>query len=198
MSELDRICERLRGRMPDLSGLTTTQKDRFAGTTQAAVAVLLRELSGETQFLVIERARNPRDHWSGHLALPGGRRDPADRDLLDTAAREVFEEVGIHIPDRSAFIAELGSISPGNPRLPRISVTPFVALAPPEFIITLSAEVSTAFWVSANELKSAGARDEVSLVVDGIRYRWPAYATERGPIWGITERILTEFLAFLD
>lgn len=198
MSELDRIVARLRGRLPDFSGRTTTHKDQVAGSTQAAVALLLRELAGEAQFLVIERARNPRDHWSGHLALPGGRRDPADKDLLDTAAREVFEEVGIHIPDRSAFVAELGSISPGNPRLPRISVTPFVALAPPEPIITLSAEVNTAFWVSANELKSTGPREEVSLLLDGIIYRWPAYATERGPIWGITERILTEFLSFLD
>jgi hypothetical protein len=32
----------------------------------------------------------------------------------------------------------------------------------------------------------------------GVEREWPAYPSEHGVIWGITERILTEFLALVD
>jgi ADP-ribose pyrophosphatase YjhB (NUDIX family) len=40
---------------------------------QAAVSLILREAQGSAQALIIKRAERPGDHWSGHLALPGGR-----------------------------------------------------------------------------------------------------------------------------
>jgi hypothetical protein len=36
------------------------------------------------------------------------------------------------------------------------------------------------------------------MVVAGAEREWPAYPSAHGPIWGLTERILTEFLALLD
>lgn len=194
MNELDRIIERLQMRLPRPDGAEQESGDRV----QAAVAVLLREEAGEPQILVIQRACNPRDHWSGHLALPGGRRDPEDEDLVATAAREVQEEVGIEIRSREDFLARLRPVAPSNPRLPRISITPFIALAPPAVTLQLNTEVKSAFWVGAKALKEAGRSDQVKMVIDGVDYRWPAYPTECGPIWGITESILTEFLGYLD
>ena len=32
----------------------------------------------------------------------------------------------------------------------------------------------------------------------GVEREWPAYPSEHGMIWGITERILTEFLSLVD
>src|SRR5262245_44354441 len=40
---------------------------------QAAVSLILSEARGSAQALIIKRAERPGDHWSGHLALPGGR-----------------------------------------------------------------------------------------------------------------------------
>jgi 8-oxo-dGTP pyrophosphatase MutT (NUDIX family) len=166
--------------------------------SQAAVTLILRECDAASQFLVIQRAENPRDHWSGHLALPGGRADEGDGSLLATAAREVREEVGIDLSPEVHFIGQLRSISPSSLRLPSILVTPFVAIAPQEFELRLSGEVSAAFWVSISDLKLAGRNTSVTLEVDRTAYRWLAYTSERGPIWGITERIITDFLAHLD
>ena len=42
---------------------------------QAAVSVVLRSAVG-LDLLLIKRAHFDRDPWSGHMALPGGRRDP--------------------------------------------------------------------------------------------------------------------------
>ncbi len=44
---------------------------------------------------VIERTERHGDRWSGQMALPGGRRDPADPDLVTTARRETYEETGL-------------------------------------------------------------------------------------------------------
>src|SRR5262244_1017581 len=66
---------------------------------QAAVSLILSEARGSAQTLIIKRAERPGDHWSGHLALPGGRAQTEDRDLIATAARETFEEVGINLFD---------------------------------------------------------------------------------------------------
>jgi 8-oxo-dGTP pyrophosphatase MutT (NUDIX family) len=165
---------------------------------QAAVALILREARGSAQALIIKRAERPGDHWSGHLALPGGRAQVDDVDLIATAARETYEEVGTDLLDGGEFIGELEIMIPTNARLPRIEIAPFVALAPPEFTITLNGEVARAFWISIADLIREGRSSSFSMSRDGVINKWPAYPSEEGPIWGITERILTNFLSLLD
>src|SRR5262249_58466232 len=53
---------------------------------QAAVSLILSEARGSAQALITKRAERPGDHWSGHLALPGGRGPDEDRALVATAA----------------------------------------------------------------------------------------------------------------
>ena len=65
------------------------------GERTAAVAVVLRPGTDSPEVLLIERTRVEGDPWSGQMALPGGRRDAADRSLLETAVRETREETGV-------------------------------------------------------------------------------------------------------
>ena len=165
---------------------------------QAAVSLILREAQGLAQALIIKRAERPGDHWSGHLALPGGRAQVEDRDLIATAARETYEEVGIDLLDGGEFIGQLEILTPTNARLPRLEIAPFVAVAPPEFTMKLNGEVARAFWISVADLRREGRSSFFSTPLDGVVNKWPAYPSEGGPIWGITERILTNFLSLLD
>jgi hypothetical protein len=65
--------------------------------------------------------------------------------------------------------------------------------------LRLSAEVEAAFWVPLSSLRSRGASEIFRLAVEGDEAReWPAYATDYGLIWGLTERILTGFLELMD
>ena len=49
---------------------------------------------GDPEVLFIKRASRPGDRWTGHVALPGGKRDPEDVDDRAAAIREADEEIG--------------------------------------------------------------------------------------------------------
>ncbi|HXD48267.1 MAG TPA: NUDIX domain-containing protein, partial [Gemmatimonadaceae bacterium] len=64
-------------------------------TRRAAIALVLRasaasERHVEPELLMIKRAETELDPWSGHIACPGGRMEPTDRDLEQTAVRETW------------------------------------------------------------------------------------------------------------
>ncbi|KAK3839154.1 MAG: hypothetical protein JOS17DRAFT_785806 [Linnemannia elongata] len=59
--------------------------------------------TGVPEVLFIERATRKTDRWSGHVALPGGKREEADEDDQETAARETLEEIGLDLSDLTQF-----------------------------------------------------------------------------------------------
>lgn len=52
---------------------------------------------GEPEVLFIKRASRVGDRWTGHVALPGGKRDPEDADDRAAAIREASEEIGLDL-----------------------------------------------------------------------------------------------------
>lgn len=178
------------------------------GMRQAAVAVVLRACGALTELLVIRRAVSERDHWSGHLALPGGRKDAADANLCETAIRETREEVGIDLREGGEVLGRLPTVTPKSSLAPQVAVTPFVAVAPPAYHssdeasmpkeLRLNEEVAAAFWVPLRLLKESGRSERFTMVIMGVNRAWPAYPSAEGLIWGLTERILTGFLSLLD
>lgn len=52
---------------------------------------------GDPEVLFIKRASRVGDRWTGHVALPGGKRDPEDADDRAAAIRETSEEVGLDL-----------------------------------------------------------------------------------------------------
>ena len=65
----------------------------------AAVSIITIE---NKEVLILKRAINELDPWSGHLSLPGGRIEPEDQSPLDAAVRETMEECGIGLNKRDA------------------------------------------------------------------------------------------------
>jgi len=72
-----------------------TSSDEDPSLLWAAVAIILTPQPDS--ILLIRRADRSGDPWSGHMALPGGRREAGDSDLAGTAIRETAEEVGIRL-----------------------------------------------------------------------------------------------------
>jgi 8-oxo-dGTP pyrophosphatase MutT (NUDIX family) len=131
------------------------------------------------------------------MALPGGRREPGDPDLLATAIRETAEEVGILLR-RENLAGPLEDVVPRTPRLPPIAVRPFVFLLPQRPPMRMNAEVANASWVSLDHLLRPGTHHSVHVEVSGQSRQVQAYELDNAIVWGMTERILTNFLAELQ
>jgi 8-oxo-dGTP pyrophosphatase MutT (NUDIX family) len=62
-------------------------------TREAAVLIPILSFNEEYHFLLTLRTEHVRTH-KGHISFPGGMRQ-GDEELITTALRETFEEVGI-------------------------------------------------------------------------------------------------------
>jgi 8-oxo-dGTP pyrophosphatase MutT (NUDIX family) len=164
------------------------------GQRQAAVALLVRPRQS-LEVLLIRRAELNGDPWSGHVALPGGRRSHDDHDLLATACRETLEEVGVPVQSIGTFIGALDEVAPDSRRLPPILVAPFVIAVPPDTSATPDPrEVQAAFWVPLGALRDRSAVSEILVDSGAGTLSVPSLTYEDYVIWGLTYRILQQFL----
>jgi 8-oxo-dGTP pyrophosphatase MutT (NUDIX family) len=145
-------------------------------------------------ILLIRRAERSGDPWSGHIALPGGRRDPADPDLVATAIRETQEELGIQLT-REDLAGGLDDVIPRSPVLPPIAVRPHVFILPAQPALVLNDEVASAQWVTIDYLLRPDTHHPVRLEIAGQSRQVQAYQVENGIVWGMTERILTGLIS---
>jgi len=162
---------------------------------QAAVALVLTQGAGDLAALFIRRAEVSGDPWSGHMALPGGRRHAGDRDLLMTAIRETREETGIELED-SEYLGELDDFTPRTPSLPRIVVRPHVFGLKKRPEITLSDEVAGFIWLTISELR--GSYQEVEVQGRESTLRVQGFVSGPNIIWVLTERIVSPFIDLLQ
>ncbi|MEP7326611.1 MAG: CoA pyrophosphatase, partial [Gemmatimonadota bacterium] len=136
------------------------------------------------------------DPWSGHMGLPGGRRAGIDVDLLATAIRETREEVGL-VLDPIQLLGQLDDVAPLTRIRPSIFARPFVFAADGNPLLTPNSEVSGAFWLPLTRLQDPATYRDVDLEIAGVRRTVPAYQSEAGTIWGMTERVITSVLEII-
>lgn len=141
---------------------------------------------------MILRAERHGDPWSGQVALPGGRRDPTDATLQDTAIRETLEETGIDLAASGFVLGTLDELRPRTPVLPPIIVTPFVAVAPPDLALQISDELADAFWAPWSTFADPTIVDERTVNVRGADWKVSSYQVGERVVWGMTERMLRQ------
>ncbi len=164
---------------------------------QAAVALVVRGRP-DLEVLLIKRASHEGDPWSGHMALPGGRREDRDPSLLDTARRETREEVGLNLEDEGRVLGRLADVAPNSPLLPRFTITPFVFAAPPNAKARVaSPEVAAVQWVPVRHFQAPENHTGVEISTPGGVRTFPGYRVRDGVVWGLTYRILRQFLALM-
>lgn len=162
---------------------------------RAAVALLVRPAPPELEILLIRRAVREGDPWSGHMAFPGGRAQPGDADLAHTAARETYEEVGIDPRVGGHWLGALDDLAPAS-GVRRIVVQPHVFAVPADALpVPDPREVEAALWISLGELADPAVATEYLHVLEGgAQVRLPAFGTRGQVIWGMTHRMLSQFL----
>ena len=163
-------------------------------TRQAAVAVVIRP---NLDVLFIRRAVHENDPWSGHMALPGGRRDPSDPSLDAVARRETREEVGVDLRSAKGLGRLDDLASPG--RTPSMVVSPFVYALDANPQVTIEpAEVAAHYWFGLRRLMEGEGRSTFRYLHDGRHLELPCIDLDGQRIWGITLGIVDELVARLN
>ena len=165
------------------------------GDVLAAVAIILTGEVEDPSLLFIERAERTGDPWSGQMAFPGGRHDPADSSLRMTAVRETQEEVGLDISSSELLgrLDEQGGRRVGAPS--GIRVAPFVFFEESPGALVLNHEVQSAMWVAFSLLLDPARRVEyrhrgIGGPFEGVLVGEP----DRHVVWGLTRRMLRSFV----
>jgi 8-oxo-dGTP pyrophosphatase MutT (NUDIX family) len=169
------------------------------GVRRAAVALILRLGAplDEPEIFFIQRAHYETDPWSGQVAFPGGREEPGDGSLLETAARETFEETAIDIQRDGQVIGRLDDLLPRTVRLPAVVVRPYVVLVGEHSAPVLSDEVAASFWVPLSTLRDDRDWRDTVVTAGGLEFTRRAFHHGGFVVWGMTERIVSGFLALI-
>ncbi len=163
------------------------------GEPEAAVAIV-QASRPEESVLLMRRAEREGDSWSGHWSFPGGRRDPVDLDLLNTALRELEEECGIRLRrDQMQMPLPLTTA--------RRRVGPFLMVAPFVFRIDYQMpaipdprETARAEWVPMSLLTDPARHCLRPVPGVAPEVLFPSIDLTGAPLWGFTYRLITEWL----
>lgn len=165
---------------------------------QSAVLVLLQGNEEDPEVVLIERTTDRSAH-SGQIAFPGGRRDPEDADLLQTALREAHEEVALD----AAAVSVVGALTALYIPVSRFHVHPFVAYSPMRLPLRPSPlEVARIFQIPLSALFAPQNRiiaEIKPVLTPEITLEVPAYKLpgDGTLVWGATAMILSELQTLL-
>jgi 8-oxo-dGTP pyrophosphatase MutT (NUDIX family) len=167
-----------------------------AGEAKAMIdaAILIpvyRAKGGELRIVMI--LRNPGGIHGGQVAFPGGKHDPEDETMLETALRETREELGLIVEPRDV-LAELPMT---QTRTTGYRVFPYLArITAPDRWQIAEREIAEIIDVKLNDLTRPGAH---ARMVD----RFPTwdkaeqvayYQVGSHRLWGLSYRILHPLL----
>jgi 8-oxo-dGTP pyrophosphatase MutT (NUDIX family) len=193
------VRDRVMAHVVDAAGTVTTELANLPAHGRAAVAIVIREAADGPQVLLIRRAEHPGDAWSGHMAFPGGREDPADESLLATAIRETFEEVALDLGQAGRLLGQLAplpAVARGRPV--GMTIVPFVFELTADAELRYSQEVAEAVWVPLDPLLQGQRRTTFTIDRDGgERVELPAHDIDGRIVWGLTYRMLDSLFELL-
>lgn len=156
---------------------------------QAAVLVPITNNSLEPKVLLTLRSAQLSSH-AGEVSFPGGKQDDTDTNLMDTALRESYEEVGV----LQSEVDVIGRLSARKSRY-GLNVTPYVGILPKELEIkTNPAELSCAFTVPLRFFAETTPSIVRTFKSEGLKYKVPSYQYDEFTIWGLTAVVLVELV----
>lgn len=163
------------------------------GLTCSAVLVPLLFKHGEWHVLVTQRSQHVQHH-KGQISFPGGACEGGDSDLIATALRETFEEIGV-LPGEVEVLGALDDFQ----TISSFVVTPVVGVLPHPIEYRLDGceveavvEIPLSFFCAPGRLRTE-KREHAGQVFDVLFWDYGPYV-----IWGATAQILKGFLDLLD
>ncbi len=170
----------------------TVLKDSFF-TPSAVLFTIIPHENNPYELVLIHRADTGLKH-SGEMSFPGGKMEPRDKSLEDTALRECEEEIGV---SRSAIIL-LGCLH-DFPTLTKYIITPVVGyFSKDQELIRDEREVQEIIKVPIDFfLNKKSFREEI---IDFQGKKFPVFYfkykanNKKYTIWGATAHLITTFI----
>jgi NTP pyrophosphohydrolases including oxidative damage repair enzymes len=157
----------------------------------AAIAIVISGARAPELTLCI-KASHLRTH-AGEVSFPGGRRDPRDDDLLDTACRELDEETGLRL-DRSSAVGRLGDLQ----SLHGLRVRPWVFFSEePLAGMPCELEIAQVLQKPIRAFQDQVPTIELSTHRTDQRIRMPRWSFSDVVVWGLTALFIEDLLAVL-
>ena len=153
----------------------------------AGVLILLIQRGEALNVVLTQRTAHLHDH-AGQISFPGGRYEPEDTDIVATALRESFEEIGTE----SQQIHVIGSL-PNYVTVTAYEITPVVATSPPQTFTCDPFEVADAFEVPLLHLLDDENWRRDSFLREGQRRVYWAVPYKERYVWGATAGMLRTF-----
>ncbi|RMG71034.1 MAG: CoA pyrophosphatase [Bacteroidetes bacterium] len=161
---------------------------------ESGVLALLYPHRDRLHMAFMQRTEDGRVH-GGQISFPGGRREPEDVDLVQTALREAEEEMGIK-PDEVQVLGALTRlyIPPSN-----FMVYPTVGYsAQRPIFVPDPVEVAQVIELPLSELQDPQYRVQAPVRVRGdLNVKVPAFVVQGYTIWGATAMMLSELLTVI-
>lgn len=165
--------------------ILTRKKLVFCHENLSDAAVLLAITNESEPKILLTRRADHMSHHAGEVSLPGGRSEESDETNQEVVLRELFEELGL----QSEYICFIGEL-PVQMSLAGLSVTPLVALIPPDLKFTPNPdEVSEVFYIPLNYFLVQETQEYIAqypqgqVLVSSIHFKGEI-------IWGLTARII--------
>jgi 8-oxo-dGTP pyrophosphatase MutT (NUDIX family) len=160
---------------------------------RAAVALVLQDGPAGLELLFIRRSDHPQDPWSGQMAFPGGRQDPEDGALVDTAVRETLEEVGIDLVADATLLGTLDEVRAMARQQPlSLAIRPHLFRLARPVQPRPNEEVRSIHWLPLERLLDAALRSTHAYAHEGITMRFPCLRDGDIVIWGLTFRMFED------
>jgi len=159
----------------------------------AAVLFPLIEKNNELKVILTTRSKDLPSH-PGQVCFPGGKLEKTDKNIIECAKRESFEEVGIK-SDQINLLGQLDDCITGT----NFKVTPVIGLIDSNYIPVLQEkevadifEVPLDYFIEKNNQKIEYANYK------NKSYSYYQYNWKNKKIWGSTARIIVNFCEIMN
>jgi 8-oxo-dGTP pyrophosphatase MutT (NUDIX family) len=190
-SRLPDFLGNVRGALTEHSRVTTSEWE----ATPAAVLLPLFQDKDEWCLLYTRRTESLNAH-RGQVSFPGGMIEDFDQDPVETALREVEEEIGIP-RDKVEILGCVDNMF----TVTQFSITPVVGKIPWPIPMQLNdSEVARAFGVPISWLADEKNLETEERDIPGLGLRVPVHffkPYDDEVIWGATARITLNFLEII-
>jgi 8-oxo-dGTP pyrophosphatase MutT (NUDIX family) len=160
------------------------------GFVESSIIIPLLPANNDPSILLTRRASTVKHH-KNQISFPGGVREAHDRDLLETALREAYEEIGVQEEDIE-IIGELDDIT----TVTGYRISPYVAVIPRhcDFVVNRR-EIREVLTVPLSTLLNRDIFSIGTRSYKGTRFSSYFFKVDKNlVIWGATALILANFL----